>query len=52
MYLFVTLNKANKQYKEYKLKGILGFSFTLQHYFSFYLSILLDWIFFFFFYRK
>lgn len=38
MYLFVTLNKANKQYKEYKLKGISGFSFTLQHYFSFYLT--------------
>lgn len=47
MYLFVTLNKANEQYKEYKLKGISGFSFTLEHYFSFYLSILFDWIFFF-----
>lgn len=48
MYLFVTLNKANEQYKEYKLKGISGFSFTLEHYFSFYLSILFDLIFFFF----
>lgn len=48
MYLFVTLNKANEQYKEYKLKGISGFSFTLEHYFSFYLSILFDLIFYFF----
>lgn len=48
MYLFVTLNKANEQYKEYKLKGISGFSFTLEHYFSFYLCILFDLIFFFF----
>lgn len=48
MYLFVTLNKANKQYKEYKLKGISGFSFTLQHYLSIFLSlsILLDLSFF------
>lgn len=52
MYLFVTLNKANEQYKEYKLKGISGFSFTLEHYFSFYLSILFDLIFFFFFLQQ